>query len=189
MFLETSQNSQENTCIRVSFLIKSQEFCEISKGTFSSGYYAATIQLLCKHGSYIFMSSVLFLLKLNYGSSRELNLLVWCYFVDQHPFQINHKNSRIIMSLDVAVLNLLLTLILEWKNLMTAQVSSFLVFRTTQYLLVLIRYWRDLERICVWLYKQSLQIIKILAISIALFRSGIMDMVSFCTAFDAFQSC
>ena len=41
VFLEISQNSQENTCARVSFLIKLQawgscEFCEISKNTFSS---------------------------------------------------------------------------------------------------------------------------------------------------------
>ena len=53
VFLETSQNSQENTCVKVSFLIKLQaetcnfikketlaqvfpcEFCEISKKTFS----------------------------------------------------------------------------------------------------------------------------------------------------------
>ena len=46
MFLEFSQNSQENTCARASFLIKkiqketlgqvfSCEFCEISKNTFS----------------------------------------------------------------------------------------------------------------------------------------------------------
>ena len=48
VFLETSQNSQENTCVRVSILIKacnfikkeslaqvfSCEFCEISKNTF-----------------------------------------------------------------------------------------------------------------------------------------------------------
>ena len=39
VFLEISQNSQENTCARVSFLIKlaqvfSCEFCEISKNTF-----------------------------------------------------------------------------------------------------------------------------------------------------------
>ena len=44
VFLEISQNSQENTCARVSFLIKLQketlaqvfscEFCEISKNTF-----------------------------------------------------------------------------------------------------------------------------------------------------------
>ena len=34
MFLEVSQNSQENTCARASFLIKLQafEFCELSKG-------------------------------------------------------------------------------------------------------------------------------------------------------------
>ena len=41
VFLEISQNSQENTCARVSFLINcrpevfSCEFCEISKNTFS----------------------------------------------------------------------------------------------------------------------------------------------------------
>ena len=43
VFKEISQNSQENTCARVSFLIKLQtlaqvfscEFCEISKNTFS----------------------------------------------------------------------------------------------------------------------------------------------------------
>ena len=38
VFLEILQNSQENTCARVSFLIKLQvsgcEFCEISKDTF-----------------------------------------------------------------------------------------------------------------------------------------------------------
>ena len=42
VFLEISQNSQENTCVWVSFLIKketlvqvfSREFCEISKSTF-----------------------------------------------------------------------------------------------------------------------------------------------------------
>ena len=36
IFLEISQNSQENTCARVSFLIKLQayEFCEISKNIF-----------------------------------------------------------------------------------------------------------------------------------------------------------
>ena len=38
MLLEISQNLQENTCARVSFLIKAQvfsyEFCEISKKTF-----------------------------------------------------------------------------------------------------------------------------------------------------------
>ena len=46
MFLEISQHSQENTCARVSFLIKLQaalqavfscEFCEISKNTFLHG--------------------------------------------------------------------------------------------------------------------------------------------------------
>ena len=38
MFLEISQNSQEKTCARVSFLIKKEvftcEFCKISKNTF-----------------------------------------------------------------------------------------------------------------------------------------------------------
>ena len=43
LFLEISQNSQENTCVRVSILIKketlaqvfSDEICEISKNAFS----------------------------------------------------------------------------------------------------------------------------------------------------------
>ena len=55
VFLEISQNSQENTCASVSFLMKKEtlaqvfscEFCEISKNTFSyrtppvaaSGYF------------------------------------------------------------------------------------------------------------------------------------------------------
>ena len=34
VFLEISQNSQENACARVSYLIKLQAFCEISKNTF-----------------------------------------------------------------------------------------------------------------------------------------------------------
>ena len=43
VFLENSQNSQRNTCARVSFLIKLQasgvsyEFCEIFKNTFFYG--------------------------------------------------------------------------------------------------------------------------------------------------------
>ena len=38
-FLEISQNSQEKTCARVSFLLKrdSCEFCEISQNTFFHG--------------------------------------------------------------------------------------------------------------------------------------------------------
>ena len=53
VFLEISQNSQENTCARVSFLIKlqafikketlaqvfSSEFCEISENTFGGCFY------------------------------------------------------------------------------------------------------------------------------------------------------
>ena len=51
VFLEISQNSQENTCARVSFLIKLQEtlaqvfcckFCEISKNTFSTEHLRTT---------------------------------------------------------------------------------------------------------------------------------------------------
>ena len=54
-FLEISQNAQENTCTRVSFLIKcsfikketlaqvfSREFCEISKNTFFTEHLRAT---------------------------------------------------------------------------------------------------------------------------------------------------
>ena len=53
VFLEISQNSQKNTCARVSFLIKLQalgtlaqvfscEFCEISKNTFFTEYVWTT---------------------------------------------------------------------------------------------------------------------------------------------------
>ena len=60
VFLEISQNSQENSCVRVSFLIKLQaspwnfikkealaqvfsyEFCEISKNTFFTEHLWAT---------------------------------------------------------------------------------------------------------------------------------------------------
>ena len=45
VFLEISQNSQENICARVSFLIQLQawgEFCEISKNTFFTEYLWAT---------------------------------------------------------------------------------------------------------------------------------------------------
>ena len=64
MFLEISQNSQENTCVRVSFLIKLQasgckliekeilaqvftcEFCEISKNIFFTEHLWATAPIL-----------------------------------------------------------------------------------------------------------------------------------------------
>ena len=59
-FLEILQNSQENTCVRVSFLIKLQvlkketltqvfscEFCEISKNTFFREHLWATAFLNC----------------------------------------------------------------------------------------------------------------------------------------------
>ena len=60
IFLEISQNSQENTCVRASFLIKFQvkafifikketltqmfscEFCEISKNTFFTEHFRTT---------------------------------------------------------------------------------------------------------------------------------------------------
>ena len=42
MFLKISQNSQENTCARVSFLIKLQKFCEISGKTFFTEHHWAT---------------------------------------------------------------------------------------------------------------------------------------------------
>ena len=58
VFLEISQNSQENTCVRVSFLIKLQasglqketltpvfscEFCETSKNTFFTEHLRTTV--------------------------------------------------------------------------------------------------------------------------------------------------
>ena len=73
VFLEISQNSQENTCVRVSFLIKLQawacnfikketltqvfscEFCEISKNTFSYRTpLAAASEMKSLQGSKIF---------------------------------------------------------------------------------------------------------------------------------------
>ena len=44
VLLETSQNSQENTCARASFLIKLQaEACKISKNTFFTKHLWATL--------------------------------------------------------------------------------------------------------------------------------------------------
>ena len=51
MFLEISQNSQENTCASVSFLIKLQafcEFCEISKNTFFTEHLWTTASVVSK---------------------------------------------------------------------------------------------------------------------------------------------
>ena len=45
LFLELSENSQEKTCARVSFLIKLQA-CEISKKTFFTEYLRATVFVL-----------------------------------------------------------------------------------------------------------------------------------------------
>ena len=45
LFLELSENSQEKTCARVSFLIKLQA-CEISKKTFYTEYLRATVFVL-----------------------------------------------------------------------------------------------------------------------------------------------
>ena len=57
MFLEISQNSQENTCVRASFLIKLQafscEFCEISKNTvFTEHVWTTASGENIFHGSY-----------------------------------------------------------------------------------------------------------------------------------------
>ena len=53
MLLEISQNSQENTCARASFIKKetlaqvfSSEFCEISKNTFFTEHLWATVSVL-----------------------------------------------------------------------------------------------------------------------------------------------
>ena len=54
VFLEISQNSQENTCARVFFFIKKEtlaqvfscEFCEISKNTF---YYRTPLLVASRH--------------------------------------------------------------------------------------------------------------------------------------------
>ena len=73
VFLEISQNSQENTCVRVFFLIKLQasvckfvkkeaqvlsyEFCEISKNTFFTEYLWATASTFCMHVSFALQTS------------------------------------------------------------------------------------------------------------------------------------
>ena len=73
MFLETLQNSQEDTCARVSFLIKLQaeacnfikgealaqvfycEFCEISKNTFS---YRTPLVIASEHNKLAYLFTV-----------------------------------------------------------------------------------------------------------------------------------
>ena len=72
MFLEIPQNSQENTCARVSFLIKLQaeaqvfscEFCEISKITF----FDRTPLMSASHSSSY--PADIYLLKVNNRSTR-----------------------------------------------------------------------------------------------------------------------
>ena len=79
MFLEISQNSQENTCARVSFLIKLQarnfikkeilarvfscEFCEISKNTFfyRTPPVAASVDTNLRKFQYKILNNILFL--------------------------------------------------------------------------------------------------------------------------------
>ena len=63
--LEISQNSQENTCARVSFLIKLQtlaqvfscEFCEISKNTFSYRTPPVTVSDIITYQLHHYLSS------------------------------------------------------------------------------------------------------------------------------------
>ena len=46
LFLEISQNSQENTCVRVSFLIKLQalgQYCEVSKNNLFTEHLRASV--------------------------------------------------------------------------------------------------------------------------------------------------
>ena len=68
VFLEISQNSQENTCARDSFLIKLQtrpplvqvfsyEFCEISKNTFLTEHLRATASVFPHKTAYSFHNS------------------------------------------------------------------------------------------------------------------------------------
>ena len=68
VFLKISQNSQENTCARVSFLIKFQalglfscEFCKISKNTFLTEHLWATVSVKINNKSTgrIFMGTYL----------------------------------------------------------------------------------------------------------------------------------
>ena len=65
VFLEISQNLQENTCARVSFLIKLQtlaqvfscEFCEISKNTFSYRTPLVTVSDIITYQFHHYLSS------------------------------------------------------------------------------------------------------------------------------------
>ena len=56
VFLEISQNSQENTCVRDPFLIKLQACCEISKNTF----FTEHLRTVASHCNIFFISPTLF---------------------------------------------------------------------------------------------------------------------------------
>ena len=96
MFLEILQNSQENTCDRVSFLIKLQasgpqacifikiktlaqlfsgEFCEIAKNTFFTEHLWATVSMLFKN--LLFCVGYWHVLEYNLGGPTQSTLAKW----------------------------------------------------------------------------------------------------------------
>ena len=82
VFLEILQNSQENTCTRVSFLVKrrlghnvfSCELCEMSKNTYSyrTPPVAASWFLNSSHPAFIYMKNLMAL-----ALERHLQILIW----------------------------------------------------------------------------------------------------------------
>ena len=110
MFLEISQNSQENTCARVSFLIKLQasgpsvfcEFCEISKN-------ALVYRTPPVSGS--ILSSICYKLSLNYICFFE--------FLDMHSHFSKHQTSKIfstIAKMMITSKNVQIKKVLCWLN-------------------------------------------------------------------------
>ena len=85
LFLEISQNSQENTCARVSFLIKSKvflcEFCKISKNKFfyrilPAAAFEGVINIKCRdiHGIIALLIVIRFWLHIK--EKQILNVIV-----------------------------------------------------------------------------------------------------------------
>ena len=73
-FLEISQNTQENTCARVSFLIKLQaswEFCDISKNTFFTEHLWTTASDLTLWFQIGRQMTALFRLRKTYNQGAE----------------------------------------------------------------------------------------------------------------------
>ena len=85
VFLEISQNSQENTCARVSFLIKSKvflcEFCKISKNKFfyrilPAAAFEGVINIKCRDIHGIFALLIVIRFWLHIKEKQILNVIV-----------------------------------------------------------------------------------------------------------------